>query len=504
MTTRHRGEDSPFPELGRREAAQEAIVHCRQYLLAQAEAQLASIRAERATFSLIYRLPTETLSAIFELADQEDEKNYNDGYASRLFKNNLRKVSRRFRNVAITTPSLWARIIINLGHEHDEPQPTTGLNWVECHLDRSSSHLLDVHFRSSCFCAEDRSDMSTAVRITHALLPHVFRLRRLAIHIDEVEACFPFFNALRPLSAPRLEVLTISGHEENLRTIQRSLDENGFHSIFEAGTPRLCRIALSRLLMVPFANPLPPLHLVTEVRIEGCQMWYWVDDIRQLLTGIPLLASLMLSHVFLRDHGDPEDQWVIPTHSLTSLEISNCQAEWVVKVLDAPSLLSLSISGTGYLYEDIVQHISRTRKFPSLRSLSLNDHYGDCKELSMDGGLFRSTPLLQKLDLRGSHLVQDLLLQSLQGDHDDGSRGAIPWPHLRSLSLSHTTRETLRAFLAFRLATSVPILELAWQLPPQWAHKKCDGASADGAEVLEWFDSLKVSEEDPAPQPNSE
>ncbi|KDQ52022.1 hypothetical protein JAAARDRAFT_73303 [Jaapia argillacea MUCL 33604] len=494
-----RGEEPGSSELGKREITQVSVVHSRMHL-AQAETQLASIHsAARSTFAPIYRLPTETLSTIFELVDTDptDESHYYGGRRQLPSKHNLWKVSRHFRNVAINAARLWTRIRINIGHEEYWSylqDRTTKLEWVRCHLDRSSSHPLDIQFH--LFSFQERDDGLACESITRTLLPHVFRLRTLAIYIDDgdVEGCFSLLTALRPLPAPRLEELSIYGQEETSERIHHLLVDNGFNSIFEGGTPRLCKIELIYLPLVPFANPLPPFHLITEASIQGPHHFtHRCADIRQLLNSIPLVVSLMLSGlVFLPGSldSDPAEQLTIPAHSLASLDIKHCEALWFVKVLDTPSLLSLSIEEMPSDYTGIIRHISDTMKFPLLRSFSLNDNEERCEEFSMDRRLFHSTPLLEQFSLLGS-LEQDLVLRILRGVDEAGSPDAIPWPRLRSLSMANSTWESLRAFLEFRVASSAPILKLSWSYPLPRFEILYSYVSTNGADMLEWFDSLR-------------
>jgi hypothetical protein len=117
----------------------EAVQLLLNELAADCESLCEEIEAHKATLSPIRRMPPELLSLIFACASQptlHDRRDPAPWTAS--------QVSRRWRAIALSQPSLWTSIDLDFGWIKDGQTRT--IYRLEAHLKRSGNLPLDIDF----------------------------------------------------------------------------------------------------------------------------------------------------------------------------------------------------------------------------------------------------------------------------------------------------------------------------------------------------------------------
>ncbi|KDQ19483.1 hypothetical protein BOTBODRAFT_28058 [Botryobasidium botryosum FD-172 SS1] len=209
--------------------AVEAIKEC-------ADKRLRDLHRRRNHLSLIYRLPNEILSSIFQFAESFARTRSSSKRLHFLF--NISSVSHLWREVALNTPGLWTSLSASL------PEGA-----IEASLDRSKHAALCIQYHSE-ECNLHFSDFMALV------VPHTHRWRTCHI-ITERSRAIPHFLQT---SAPHLETLYLDGE---IGTNSRD-SSTAFDRIFINHTPHLRELYLDAIF-VPLAHPiyagLTTLHL---------------------------------------------------------------------------------------------------------------------------------------------------------------------------------------------------------------------------------------------------
>ncbi|KDQ10029.1 hypothetical protein BOTBODRAFT_178577 [Botryobasidium botryosum FD-172 SS1] len=267
--------------------------------------KISAIRARRNQLSPIYRLPNATLSIIFKLADSYEPKSRPSSALSLRTPVALSRVSSRWREIAFTTSSLWTTINVpNLR--------TLSLDGIYQPIASS------IYFGLSMLCLIDISfsDEFTANRFICAITTASSRLQEIVLDgllLSDSDAPGwtsppegPPNASDSPLNTPSPRCLDFSSHLPNIPSIyelQVDLNaEDGCRRIIgllgrtdalkleitggdrPRRTRRICRQLASML----------PLTSVEELGI-GPSPSAAVSDIGALLTGFPLVASLLLA-----------------------------------------------------------------------------------------------------------------------------------------------------------------------------------------------------------------
>ncbi|KDQ14158.1 hypothetical protein BOTBODRAFT_352292 [Botryobasidium botryosum FD-172 SS1] len=236
----------------------------------------------------IYRLPTEILSLIFEAVDSE----WRTGHHLQPF--TLGSVSKRWRDVALKTPKIWAELAYGRFRTRAH---------VNFYLDRSRMAPLHV------------AGMISDDELGQALLPHAHRVKSLELHY--VRHSMPLFQS----PAPLLEKLDLSNVHRTEHRVCSKL-------IFAGSTPRLRYLKLEEIC-IPLASPIYTglIHLDLVYIDFGSP----VDGLLRALGACPQLE-------FLR---------------LCGLQFSSDEPNSRPLLIDLPMLSSIHLTGVGYRMENL-------------------------------------------------------------------------------------------------------------------------------------------------------
>lgn len=171
----------------------------------------------------IYKLAPELLQAIFEEAHRDAESFHQHHLNTNLppAEWTLSHVSRRWRKVALCTPSIWSRV--SLGGSSG----TTVMALVS--LERSQNQLLDVSFTERPNQRPLLGDFSAHI------LPHINRWRSLSVTTKDAKFWTGFIELVRDASAPELQSLRL----DSFRVHENYRPQRKPQSIFIGGAPKL-------------------------------------------------------------------------------------------------------------------------------------------------------------------------------------------------------------------------------------------------------------------------
>lgn len=279
--------------------------------------------ASLSSYPPIDSIPNEILSLIFELGYFEDERP--DFY----FRALIAKISRRWREAAHHTPSLWSIYHLsqgNLDHLIDD---------LPVFLERSADHPLDIHL--NCFWDPTRTE-----EIVELFLPHSKRWKFLSITTPSVN----IFYYLRGVSAPQLKTLHIC-HFSSQRHL--SIDPQ----LFDGYLPSLRHLALRNMT---FKNTTLPLNRLYSLDVRGYGVWPDREELNKLIGGSTTLWKLTL-HVrpeaVLQDinpqEGSPIILPALRTFDVITSEWLSPQIATLSRVFSCPLVDSFTVKDSSVL-----------------------------------------------------------------------------------------------------------------------------------------------------------
>jgi hypothetical protein len=245
-------------------------------------------------------------------------------------------VTRKWREIAIQSPSLWTDIRIGGRSE------TQAL--LDLYLQRSQDQPLDVeihHFHRSALRRDEIRKLYDD--IFGILAHHAGRWRHLRIIVDselpEEDHLLWIFTQLHDLYAPRLQSFYLESN--GIASAPKRCD------IFTHGAPLLSSIVL-RGDALPFG--LPPLSSVTKLELGPCTDQYRHYELNKILTGLPTLSELVLRHHLHFQAGHAHLPLPIELPSLISLDIQFTHdnrlefgLQRTLDVIEAPNLESFTL-----------------------------------------------------------------------------------------------------------------------------------------------------------------
>ncbi|KAF8423175.1 hypothetical protein L210DRAFT_3570315 [Boletus edulis BED1] len=228
---------------------------------------LCDLRTQRNSFSLISRLPTETLAAIFIYSARD----YHSTHFTRTVPGwvNVSYVCRHWRNVALNCATLWSYLFL------------TTPRWTEELLARSKQTSLKLHaevYRRRR-CADDQG-----LCFVRQVMNHIERIQELHLELPRMRYKDHFLSS----PAPRLQNLKIS-------VGSRDGPSEQFSALFDGDTPALRTLELSYCPVPWYSFKLNGLTTL-DLRLVPSQLQ------QNVVEFLATLSSMQdLTHLYLHD-----------------------------------------------------------------------------------------------------------------------------------------------------------------------------------------------------------
>ncbi|KAF9007404.1 hypothetical protein BDQ17DRAFT_1350572 [Cyathus striatus] len=273
--------------------------------------------------SILDQVPNEVLSVIIEHGyfDRDDTEEPDS-----TFRSTLSKTSRRLRNVALHTHSIWS--VFHLSQGNIIPL----LQAIPVYLARSKDYPLDI--RMNCFWSPELTDT-----IMNLFIPHSRRWRHLSITTPNTN----ILSSIKNTPVPLLRSFKISQFSSRRSVaIDVPLFDNGI-------VPELSYLVLRN---VSLSGSLPLRNLRT-LEIRGYGVWPAYEELNHILGGSESLQKLVV-HVKPGDvlrNVDRQDRDPIPLPALHTFEVLT--SEWLsrdiaslIRLFACPQLKSLTVQDT--------------------------------------------------------------------------------------------------------------------------------------------------------------
>ncbi|KAF7986627.1 hypothetical protein HWV62_26434 [Athelia sp. TMB] len=426
----------------------EELSNGRDKLLAQLADLEATIQAVQAEYNNIFnalsnisKLPNEILASIFEEAHVREPG----------FEMSAAQVTRRWRNVAISTSKIWAVFYLS------GVNGLLGVDRAALYLTRSKSVPFDltVKFTSGEEEFTSGEEEEFAACFGRLLAQHIHRVRLLSIDFHSTNGANILLDLLISASAPLLELFQIKCRV--YRNDYRLID------ILAGGAQML---AVVRLWIIPTC--LPPLGSVTTLHLHihphyliSGQKW------REALISLTNLTSLVVEGNIVQKRIS-ESPVTLP--ALRSLSIRADPAQEVAEqfheiydTIDAPLLQSLSLHD---VVDDDLLFLNNlwdlgAAKFPNLSTLILSAFNAVDSQLVP---FMRAFPNVQTITFKDQSIAHFHDVLRLLGKAE--KTGAY-WPCLRRLaspnlrSFDRGTQDMVHSCLTCRIGMEYPIQTLA-------------------------------------------
>jgi hypothetical protein len=357
-------------------------------------------------------------------------------------------VTRHWRHVALSNPSLWDTIYMNTAH--------TSLDLPITFLTRSKPCKLDVMLT----VPEDA--VMSGLHMIPILFPHICHIRRLTIQSNENEHIVQqLIESLIDFQVPSLEHLEIDMRLENNQDAFLWRDPK---CIFTGCAPLLSSIVLNGIGLQCCTPPLGGItRLLLDSDGDGALLMtydYFCNTISacRCLTWLELRGRL---HAF----GQDESARRIEIPSLVYFAIGypihyrrDIYIRRTIETISAPGLRTLSLNA---MYRQTLQmvfnFIQSHMLYPMLQHLRLEE--ATC--ITTD--FIRATPSITHLTLM--HLApiprkMAPLRHLLDYEHQSVSQTDILWPRLQSLTVCVFEEALIRDLITTRTAVGAPLVTL--------------------------------------------
>jgi hypothetical protein len=363
------------------------------------------------------------------------------------------QVTRYWRNVALSTPSLWDTIRINASHR--------SMDLPIAFLTRSKPSTLDITL------AFPEVLPLTGLKVVSILIPYFGHIRRLAIESDDnehvVQQLLDSLSDFPALSLRKLEISLELGNRQDASLW------SGKTLIFANGAPLLSSIELRGISLACCNPPLDAItHLSLDSDADGTMLMPY-GYFCSALTACTSLSWLELrGRLFTFTSTDSVRQIEIP--SLTSFAVGypihyrqDHYIRSIFETISAPALRTLSLN---YMYrltlQVVVEFIQSRTLYPKLQHLRLEEPAVE----RMTTSFIRATPSITQLTLmyvggipRKMAALAPLLglKQQLVSQTDIVD---IPWPRLQTLTIYVFDEVFIRDLITTRIAIGAPLVTL--------------------------------------------
>jgi hypothetical protein len=355
----------------------------------------------------------------------------------------LSHVNQRFRDVAVNTGLLWAKIEVLF---------RTPLDKVVAYLQRSRTCPFDFHLDIDMDgdSWSDSKSVPDALLYTTAewatIMSHMTRCRRLSVRCSDSDLVVGIINHLQMIRAPLLQSIRIEYSNGHFGT---EPSRGAYRKIIEGGAPVLTTV---RIVGLGLTECLPPLTTITSLTLQRANWWITWSDLRAILTGCLALTHFVIGDIFSDNIPDNFESSIVLT-SLQSLHIwlddysDDPHVDQILLAISAPVLNSLFISSV--IDQDLVDvsQIRNSDRFPRLRCLGVSPLSGE--EISQESWtLFCSVfPRITHFILRSDGYGAQPLIMALGYSPSDSASSTVPFimPELHTLSFDHVSVHTARS-----------------------------------------------------------
>lgn len=383
----------------------------------------------------IYTLPVEILASIFQAGHVPLHTQNNQ------FEVLVSHVSSHWRQVALTTPALWASV--------RRLERSTRLDRITTYLERSRTSFIEL----GVFIGSEE-DVEDIVRFGELIISHFDRIRYLFVGARSSAGLLKLFDCMTSVAAPYLCTMNIDYRGDNKRIAPSN--------VLMGGALSLSSLHIAGLRM---SSCLPPTLAITALHLGR---WHTplthngFLELSETLSGMQSLTHLKISQSS-SDHQWPAEVLVhLPVLESMYIECAAFDAavriSRLIMAFDAPALRTLVIAGRPYYERRSAVHfdeaglLSTQSKFPILRKLALHSTMTGVHNLRRTALAFPSVKEL----LYGQPCGD--LLTLLSDDHP----ATIYWPNLTALvlPLSDIPISKLEDVINVRKAAGYPIHEL--------------------------------------------
>jgi hypothetical protein len=365
----------------------------------------------------VSRIPSDVLSIIFKECCQFNPQW--SGVLSLLRQSpievRLSHVSSHWRDVALTTPSLWSSIHYPFEHREDS---------LTEYLKRSEGSLLDIYIGPWT-----KHPLMERV-VTNVILPHLPRFRQLVLDAVSRETLAALLEMFRDVSAPALTQLRVM-----CRGQISAAGPLATASLFTRGAPSLSDVRLDSVAVILPQTEAKTLHFCSP---PGLPFLLTRGGLFNAVSAFPSLHTLHLKSAVELNNSTPVP--VIHLPSLRELAVHGLALATGLRVFDVIStpnieslyLVDMKSCAVSAIHKFIAQ--SYPDAFQSLRVL----RYVRCEfSEDMDVHFLRATPGISEL-LVPVDKTNYLIRMLVNSDKQAAIHGCAPlWPELRTITL-HT------------------------------------------------------------------
>jgi hypothetical protein len=440
----------------------------------------------------IASLPTEMLAAIFNVGYSLPRRRRKKRYQP--FELSVSSVSRRWRDVAISTKSLWTRI---------QFLPHQPLDLVKAYFSRSGIRLLDIR---ADLRLHRRSSLSTDLFL-EAIRPHIDRCRTMRLQSNHRRFLYAVFKRIHFGSALKLETLEMSviadgeeadedagegedededegegevegegkgegddesdndeGTEENNYTNIERRDEDKETGNVTGSAPSLKILRLKNILL---HRHIPPSSALTILHIHGVEET--CSKFQDILDNLSSLTRLVIYGYVISEDDFPTRLSVLPRLSSLHLLPSDSEDSQVtlLQIIGAPMLKHLEFQDP-FIEDRLFQGPEWTAgspRYPCLYSLTISLLI--CRSVRTWSVLQRAFPTIVVLALSNVNFAEAHTLAGPVGLNTElVPSPSVPWwPHLQTLSLDFLGGdglEPLHKLLSSRVAQGCPLRKLSF------------------------------------------
>ncbi|KAG1905305.1 uncharacterized protein F5891DRAFT_683982 [Suillus fuscotomentosus] len=378
------------------------------------QVRAARIQNQKAAVS---RIPSDVLSMIFEECRQ-----LNPQWSGILFllhqspvEVRLSHVSSHWREVALTSPSLWSSIHYPFSHKEDSLME---------YLKRSDGSLLDVYI------GPWRQHPQIEHVLTNIILPHLPRFRQLVLDAVSREALASLLATFRNVSAPALTRLRVM-----CRGPMSTAGPIASAKLFTKGAPLLSDVRLDSVAVILPKTEAKTLHFCPP---PGPPFPLTREKLFRAMSAFPFLRRLHVKSAIELNNVAPIPPILLP--SLRELVVHGLAVSTGIRIFDVIStpnieslyLVDMNCSAISAIHRFMTQ--SYPDAFQSLQVL----RYIKCEfSEDMDIHFLRATPGVSQL-LVPVDKTNYLIRMLVNSDKQAAIHGCPPlWPELRTVTL-HT------------------------------------------------------------------